>query len=141
MIFLIIPCPPTKFPFTTYVYVTNNENQAITTQQLCDNIRELIQETNQPVRKREARRIKGTIENIWYKKLNDRRKQFWQKLRNENQANIYEQWRNQTPIIIPASILYKSIAVRYRPVSYPDGPITDRYSFINIYLNNCKCTT
>ena len=30
----------------------------------------------------------------------------------------------------PASILYKSIAVRYRPVSYPDGPITDRYRFI-----------
>ena len=24
----------------------------------------------------------------------------------------------------PASILYKSIAGRYRPVSYPDGPIT-----------------
>ena len=30
----------------------------------------------------------------------------------------------------PASILYKSIAGRYRPVSYPDGPITARYSFI-----------
>ena len=30
----------------------------------------------------------------------------------------------------PASILYKSIAGRYRPVSYPDGPITDRYRFI-----------
>ena len=26
----------------------------------------------------------------------------------------------------PASILYKSIAGRYRPVSYPDGPITAR---------------
>ena len=26
-----------------------------------------------------------------------------------------------------ASILYKSIAGRYRPVSYPDGPITARY--------------
>ena len=24
---------------------------------------------------------------------------------------------------IPVSILYKSIAGRYRPVSYPDGPI------------------
>ena len=32
--------------------------------------------------------------------------------------------------LTPASILYKSIALRYRPVSYPDGPITDRYSFI-----------
>ena len=31
---------------------------------------------------------------------------------------------------IPASILYKSIAGRYRPVSYPDGPITARYRFI-----------
>ena len=30
----------------------------------------------------------------------------------------------------PASILYKSIAGRYRPVNYPDGPITARYRFI-----------
>ena len=30
----------------------------------------------------------------------------------------------------PASILYKSIAGRYRPVSYPDGPTTARYRFI-----------
>ena len=30
----------------------------------------------------------------------------------------------------PVSILYKSIAGRYRTVSYPDGPITDRYRFI-----------
>ena len=30
----------------------------------------------------------------------------------------------------PASILYKSIAGRYRPVIYPDGPITARYRFI-----------
>ena len=30
----------------------------------------------------------------------------------------------------PASILYKSIAGRYRPVSYPDGPITARYRFV-----------
>ena len=33
-------------------------------------------------------------------------------------------------ILYPASILYKSIAGRYRPVSYPVGPITTRYSFI-----------
>ena len=32
--------------------------------------------------------------------------------------------------LYPASILYKSIADRYRPVSYPDGPITARYRFI-----------
>ena len=30
----------------------------------------------------------------------------------------------------PVSIQYKSIAGRYRPVSYPDGPITARYRFI-----------
>ena len=30
----------------------------------------------------------------------------------------------------PANIIYKSIAGRYRPVSYPDGPITARYRFI-----------
>ena len=29
----------------------------------------------------------------------------------------------------PASIIYKSTAGRYRPVSYPDGPITARYRF------------
>ena len=28
----------------------------------------------------------------------------------------------------PVNILYKSIAGRYRPVSYPDGPITARYT-------------
>ena len=30
----------------------------------------------------------------------------------------------------PVRIHYKSIAGRYRPVSYPDGPITARYRFI-----------
>ena len=33
-------------------------------------------------------------------------------------------------VIIPVSILYKSITGRYRPVSYPDGLITARYRFI-----------
>ena len=38
---------------------------------------------------------------------------------------------------IPASILYKSIAGRYRPVSYPDGPIKARYRFIkNAYWDD-----
>ena len=32
----------------------------------------------------------------------------------------------------PASILYKSTAGRYRPVSYPDGPMTARCRFIKI---------
>ena len=37
-------------------------------------------------------------------------------------------------VYYPASILYKSIAGRYRPVSYSDGPITARYRFIkNVY--------
>ena len=41
-------------------------------------------------------------------------------------------------VIYPASILYKSIAGRYRPVSYPDGPITARYRFIkNAYWVYC----
>ena len=30
----------------------------------------------------------------------------------------------------PASILHTSTAGRYRPVSYPDGPITARYRFL-----------
>ena len=36
---------------------------------------------------------------------------------------------------IPASILYKSIAGRYRPVRVADGPITARYRFIK----NASC--
>ena len=40
--------------------------------------------------------------------------------------------------MIPASIFYKSIADRYRPVSYPDGPIMARYRFIkNAYWDMC----
>ena len=40
--------------------------------------------------------------------------------------------------INPGSILYKSKADRYRPVSYPDGPITARYRFIkNAYWEGC----
>ena len=31
--------------------------------------------------------------------------------------------------VIPVSILYKSIAGRYRPVRVADGPITARYRF------------
>ena len=32
--------------------------------------------------------------------------------------------------IFPASILHKSIAGRFRPISYPEGPITARYIFM-----------
>ena len=32
--------------------------------------------------------------------------------------------------MVPVSILYKSIAGRYRPVRVADGPITARYRFI-----------
>ena len=39
--------------------------------------------------------------------------------------------------VFPASILYKSIAGRYRPVSYPDGPITARYRFIKNAMGCC----
>ena len=53
-------------------------------------------------------------------------------------ATLYDKWDDfNFPIINfpflsnnPASILYKSITGRYRPVSYPDGPITARYRFI-----------
>ena len=83
--------------------VQPNDNQTAT-QQLCDNIREIIQETNQPTWEREARRIKRTIENTWYKQLNDRRKQFWLKLRNENLSKLYETWRNQTPMVLPQQL-------------------------------------
>ena len=35
---------------------------------------------------------------------------------------------------IPASVICKSIAGRYRSVSYPDGPIAARYRFmLNAY--------
>ena len=34
---------------------------------------------------------------------------------------------------VPASILYKSISDRYRPVSYPDGPITARYRLCRMF--------
>ena len=41
-------------------------------------------------------------------------------------VDVYWSFRSQkTP-----SILYKSTAGRYRPVSYPDGPISARYRFI-----------
>ena len=45
---------------------------------------------------------------------------------NHRKALMTDIWRKQ----IAVSILYKSIAGRYRPVSYPDGPITARYRFI-----------
>ena len=38
--------------------------------------------------------------------------------------------RHQSSDSDPVSILYKSIAGRYRPVGYPDGPISARYRFI-----------
>ena len=37
---------------------------------------------------------------------------------------------NRMITVFPASILYKSTEGRYRPVSYPDGPITVRCRFI-----------
>ena len=37
---------------------------------------------------------------------------------------------DSNPVSIPVSILYKSIAGRYRPVRVADGPITARYRFI-----------
>ena len=43
---------------------------------------------------------------------------------------------------IPVNILYKSTAGRYRPVSYPDGPITARCRFIkNASWDGSYCNT
>ena len=43
----------------------------------------------------------------------------------------------RSAVSIPASIFHKSIAVRYRSVSYPDGRITARYRFIkNAYWDS-----
>ena len=42
---------------------------------------------------------------------------------------------------LPASILYKSTAGRYRPVSYPDGPITARCRFKKIAYWACDYHT
>ena len=39
----------------------------------------------------------------------------------------------------PASIVYSSIAGRYRPVSYPDGPTTARYRLIKNAYWDCYC--
>ena len=49
-------------------------------------------------------------------------------LRNDETQIHRQKYRANTAF--PATILYKSIARRYRPVSYPDGPITARYRFI-----------
>ena len=56
---------------------------------------------------------------------------------SHNTTHFYEKELYSTALdnflalgIIPASILYKSIEGRYRPVSYPDWPITAPYRFI-----------
>ena len=54
-------------------------------------------------------------------------------LQNEGSYQIevfLNRTRTRMTTKIPVSILYNSIAGRYRPVSYPDGPITARYRFI-----------
>ena len=56
--------------------------------------------------------LMGTL-NIWYSV----------KIRKDQYLSVYKR-------PFPASILYKSTAVCYRPVSYPDGPITARYGFM-----------
>ena len=43
---------------------------------------------------------------------------------------MFEYLGNYSHSQSPASILYKSIAGRYRPVRVADGPITARYRFI-----------
>ena len=45
-------------------------------------------------------------------------------------GKFYKQKKTTAPTHYPASILYKSIAGRNRPVSYTDGPLTARYRFM-----------
>ena len=57
----------------------------------------------------------------------------FQKLRQEIKADMKNSMICMlTKLVgdIPVSILYKSIAGRYRPVRVADGPITARYRFI-----------
>ena len=54
---------------------------------------------------------------------------FSNEIKNPYAVRSYACELNKGPIC-PVSILYKSIAGRYRPVRVADGPITARYRFI-----------
>ena len=56
----------------------------------------------------------------------------WAALYENVSSGIRGQWRSRLslPESFPVSIFYKSTAGRYRPVSYPDGPIKARCRFI-----------
>ena len=58
-------------------------------------------------------------------------------------AHFPHVWRcSMSTCTLPASILYKSIADRYQPVSYPYEPITARYRFIkNAYCVRTRATS
>ena len=68
-------------------------------------------------------RNKKNISTFLLKKNNKKTK----KKKKKEKNNIIWCYGNTA---FPDSILYKSIAGRYRPVSYPDGPITARYKFV-----------
>ena len=63
------------------------------------------------------------------KRERERERVFMLSLSAETNADVTGAF-NSASRYFQASILYKSIAGRYRPVSYPDGPITARYRFI-----------
>ena len=66
--------------------------------------------------------------NHWYLQLIER-----------DSHNVHKRNGYTFKIGTPASILYKSVAGRYRPVSYHDGPITALYRFIkNDYWDLCQ---
>ena len=58
------------------------------------------------------------------KKKKKKKKQTKKKKKNGKEQNI------TLSVYYPVSILYKSIAGRFRPVRVADGPITARYRFI-----------
>lgn len=77
------------------------QTDASATQQLCENIRELMQGANKPCTlDREAQ----NIEKVWYPKLYDRKRALYLTLRNANLYNTYEAWRNSTPNILPQQL-------------------------------------
>ena len=70
-----------------------------------------------------------------HKYLHPEIRNFWnyrtkQKIMKSKLALAVSMRKSEKETCIPASILYRSIAGRIRPVSYPDGPITARCRFI-----------
>lgn len=100
---VMLRLPESQIP-TAQSTVNEGMSQDNTTEQLCNSIKELINETCQPKLEKEAKRIKDSVINIWDKNLSNRRNQFWLQVRNENTAKTYEEWRDRTPIVLPQKL-------------------------------------